>query len=223
MDTKEMMCRRAVLELSDGAVVNLGIGIPTGVADYIPENMTIVLQSENGCLMIGPTPAKGRQNSRYGNAGGLPVTLLPGGTHVDLATSFGIIRGGHVDVTIMGALEVDQEGSLANWGLEVAPGKYSPGPGGAMDLVAAAKKVIVMMQHQDKKGNSKLRKKCTLALTGKSCLDLIITDKAVFSLEDGKLVLKETAPGLSVEDIKAITEADFAVAPDVCEYRVNAA
>ena len=218
MDIREYICSRAALELNDGEVVNLGFGMPVGIVNYI-EGIDVILQSENGCLRMGPTPKKGTQSANNGNAAGFPITLLPGASIFDACVSFGIIRGGHVDATILGALEVDQEGSIANWGMEVAPNRFSPGPGGAMDLVSGANKVVAVLQHTDKKGNSKILKKCTMNLTGKGCLDVIITEKAVFHVGDGVLILKEIAPGLTVEDIKAITEADFTVAPDVCEYR----
>lgn len=219
MNVREYICRRAALELTDGAVVNLGFGMPTGVADVIPKGVNVILQSENGCLMMGPTPKKGQQSANNGNAAGFPITLLAGASVFDAIISFGIIRGGHVDATILGALEVDQEGSIANWGMELSKGLYSPGPGGAMDLVASARKVIAVLQHTDKKGESKIRKKCQLNITGKACVDVIITEKAVFHVKDGKLLLKEVAGGLSVDDIRAITEAEFAVAPDLCDYR----
>lgn len=219
MNVRDYMCSRAALELSDGAVVNLGFGIPTGVANFIPEGVNVILQSENGCLMMGPTPKKGKQSTNNANAAGFPITLLPGASVFDAVISFGIIRGGHVDATILGALEVDQEGSIANWGMELAPERYSPGPGGAMDLVASAKKVVAVLQHTDKKGNSKIRKKCSLNLTGKGCVDVVITDKAVFTVTDGAMTVTEIAPGLSVEDLRAMTEAEFTVSPDLCEYR----
>ena len=220
MDAKDMIARRAALELSDGEFVNLGFGMPTAVANYIPAGINVILQSENGCLMFGPTPKIGQQDADVANAGGQPITLMPGASIFDIATSFCIIRGGHVDTTILGALEVDQEGSIANWAMPLAPGRYSPGMGGAMDLVGGAKKVVATLQHNDKKGNSKVMKNCSLPLTGKSVLDVIITDKAVFHVNSNGLVLKEIAAGLTADDIRAITEAEFTVAPDVCEYRV---
>lgn len=219
MDIREYICRRAALELTDGAVVNLGFGMPTGVANFIPKGVNVILQSENGCLMMGPTPKKGEQSANNGNAAGFPITLLPGASIFDAVISFGIIRGGHVDATILGALEVDQEGSIANWGMELAPGRYSPGPGGAMDLVASAKKVVAILQHVDKKGESKIRKKCTLNLTGKGCVSVIITDKAVFVMENGRMILTEITPEMSVDQLRGITEAEFEVSPDLCAYR----
>lgn len=220
MSFKEMIARRAALELGDNEVVNLGFGIPTAVANYIPKGINVILQSENGCLMFGATPKLGQQDADVANAGGQPITLLPGASTFDLATSFCIIRGGHVDTTILGALEVDQEGNIANWAMPIAPGKYSPGMGGAMDLVGSARKVVATLQHTDKKGSPKIVKKCSLPLTGKGVLNVIITDKAVFEVTSGGLVLVEIAPGLSLEDIKVITDAEFTVAKDVCEYRL---
>jgi 3-oxoacid CoA-transferase B subunit len=220
MDFREMIARRAALELGDGEVVNLGFGMPTLVANYIPQGIDVVLQSENGCLLFGPTPALGKQDADVANAGGQPITLLPGASIFDLSTSFCIIRGGHVDTTILGALEVDQEGNIANWAMPLAPGKYSPGMGGAMDLVGGARKVVAVLQHTDKKGGSKVMKKCALPLTGKCVLNVIITDKAVFEVTPGGLVLKEVAPGMTAEDVVAITEANFTVAADLCEYRI---
>lgn len=221
MDFRETVSRRAALELKDGQVVNLGFGVPTAVSNYVPEGVEVILQSENGCLLFGPTPELGMQDADVGNAGGQPITLEPGTSIFDSAMSFLIIRGGHVDATFLGALEVDQEGNIANWALPLAPGRYSPGPGGAMDLVVGARKVVAMLQHTDKKGNSKIKKHCTLPLTGAGVVDVIITDKAVFNVIDGGLVLKEVAAGLNVEKIREITEADFTVADDLCEMRLS--
>jgi 3-oxoacid CoA-transferase B subunit len=217
MDSREMICRRAALELADGEVVNLGFGMPMGVANYIPAEKTIVLQSENGCLMFGPTPRLGFQDSDTANAGSMPITLKTGASVFDLFTSFGIIRGGHVTSAILGALEVDQEGSIANWSI---PGR-SPGMGGAMDLVAGAQRIIAILQHTDKSGASKVLKKCTLPLTGKGAVKVIITERAVFDVTAQGLVLKELAPGMTEGDLRAMTEADFTVAPRVAEYRLS--
>lgn len=216
MDFREMIARRAALELSDGEVVNLGFGMPMAVANFIPKEVEVVLQSENGCLVFGPTPKLGQQDSDVGNSGSMPITLLTGSSVFDIATSFGIIRGGHVDTAILGALEVDQNGGIANWSM---PGR-SPGMGGAMDLVTGARKIVAILQHNDKKGGSKILKECTLPLTAKSVVDVIITDKAVFNVTPDGLVLKEIVPGLSADDIKTITDADFTVASDLCEYRI---
>lgn len=220
MDYREMIARRAALELNDGEVVNLGFGMPTAVANYIPSGVNVILQSENGCLLFGPTPKLGQQDADNGNAGGQPITLLPGAAVFDLATSFSIIRGGHVDTTILGALEVDQEGNIANWAMVLAPGKYSPGMGGAMDLVGGARKVVAVLQHVDKKGQSKILKQCYLPLTGKGVVQVIVTDQAVFHVTPQGLVLKEIAAGLTEQDIRDITEAKFSVADDVRPYRV---
>ncbi len=217
MDTREVIARRAALELGDGEIVNLGFGMPLKVADYIPHGVEVILQSENGCLMTGPTPKRGEENGDNGNAGGMPLTLLKGASIFDIATSFGIIRGGHVNTTVLGALEVAQNGDLANWSM---PGR-SPGMGGAMDLVVGAKKVVVILQHTDKKGNSKILKECTLPLTAKAAVHVIITEQAVFHVTPDGLVLKEAIAGKTPEDIRAITEADFTVAPDFCEYRMS--
>lgn len=221
MDYRELIARRAALELEDGAVVNLGIGIPTQVANYIPEGVEVIMHAENGVLSYGATPEVGRQDADVFNAGAQPITLLPGAAIFDLSTSFGIIRGGHVSAVILGTLEVDQEGNIANWARELAPGRLGPGMGGAMELVSKARKVVVVTQHVVKNGGSKILKKCTLPLTGKGVVNVIITEKAVFHVTPQGLVLKEIAPGLTVEDIRVITEADFTVADDVCEYRIN--
>jgi 3-oxoacid CoA-transferase B subunit len=222
MEAKDAIARRAALELADGEVVNLGFGMPTAVANHIPEGVDVILQSENGCLMFGPTPALGEQDADVANAGGQPITLLPGASIFDLATSFGIIRGGHVDTTILGALEVDQEGCIANWAMPVAPGKYSPGMGGAMDLVGGARKVVAVLQHADKKGRSKVLKKCTLPITGKGVLKTIITEKAVFEVTPTGLVLTEIVADTTPDELRTITDADFVVSPDLCEYRLHA-
>ncbi|MDY0241127.1 MAG: 3-oxoacid CoA-transferase subunit B [Rhodospirillaceae bacterium] len=220
MEAKDLIARRAALELADGEIVNLGFGMPTEVANHVPAGVNVVLQSENGCLMFGPTPVLGKQDADIGNAGGQPITLLPGASIFDLATSFCIIRGGHVDTTILGALEVDQEGSIANWAMPVAPGKYSPGMGGAMDLVTGAHKVVAVLQHNDKKGGSKVLKKCSLPVTGKGVLKTIITEKAVFDVTPQGLVLKEIAEGLTPETLRDVTDADFTVDPGLCRYRL---
>lgn len=219
MDGKEMIARRAAKELSNGEVVNLGFGIPTAVANYIPEGVEVLLESENGALVFGGAPKLGEEDSDVGNAGGLPITMIPGSSCFDLATSFCIIRGGHVGTTILGALEVDQEGSIANWATPVAPGKWSPGMGGAMDLVTGAKKVIVTMIHTVK-GSPKILKKCTLPLTGKGCVSKIITEKCVFEVTDAGLLLVELAEGVTVDEIKTCTEAEFAVAAEMKPYQL---
>ena len=219
MDAREMIARRAAKELSDGQVVNLGIGIPTGVANYLPEGVELTLQSENGCLLFGPTPRLGDEDPDLANAGAQPISLLPGASVFDLATSFSIIRGGHVDITMLGALEVDQEGSIANWARPLAPGKFAPGMGGAMDLLFGARKVVVTVEHSGKRG-SKILKRCRLPITGKSVVDVIITEKAVFEVTDDGLVLIEVLEGLTVDDIRKITEADFVVAEKLGRYQL---
>jgi 3-oxoacid CoA-transferase B subunit len=216
MDAREMISRRAALELMDGEVVNLGFGMPMAVVNFIPKDRDVVLQSENGCFLFGPTPRLGQQDSDVANAGSMPITLKPGASVFDFATSFGIIRGGHVSSAVLGALEVDQEGNIANWSL---PGR-SPGMGGAMDLVAGARKIIAVLLHTDKAGASKVLKKCTLPLTGKGAVKVIITDKAVFQVTPEGLVLEEIVAGMSVDELKQITEAEFTTALDVREYRL---
>jgi len=210
-DAKEIIAERAARELKDGYIVNLGIGIPTLVANYIPEGVEVILQSENGILGMGPAPEPGEEDPNLVNAGGQMVTVKPGAVFFDSSLSFSIIRGGHVDVTILGALEVDEEGNLANW---IIPGKLVPGMGGAMDLVTGAKKVIVAMEHTAK-GKPKILKKCSLPLTGAKVVDMIITELGVFEVTDNGLVLKEISPGISIEDIKKVTEADFIVSKNL--------
>jgi 3-oxoacid CoA-transferase B subunit len=221
MDDREKIARRAALELDDGAVVNLGIGMPTAVANYIPKGVEVIMHAENGVLSYGATPVVGDQDPDVFNAGAQPITLLPGAAICDLATSFGIIRGGHVDAVILGTLEVDQHGNLANWARELAPGRLGPGMGGAMELVSKARKVVVVTQHTVKGKVSKILKDCTLPLTGKGVVNVIITEKAVFHVTPEGLVLKEMAPGMTVEEMRAITAADFTVADDLCEYRLG--
>jgi acetate CoA/acetoacetate CoA-transferase beta subunit len=206
MDVKTIIAKRVAQEFKDGDVVNLGIGIPTLAADFLPAGVRVTLQSENG--FVGLAPLEGQEDPDLVNAGGKPVSIISGGAVFDSAMSFAIIRGGHVDVTVLGALEVDQEGNLANW---MVPGKMVPGMGGAMDLVSGAKKVIVAMEHTAKDGVPKILKKCTLPLTGKGVVDYIITNLCVFKVTMVGLILKETAPGVTVEDVRAKTEAEFLV------------
>ncbi|MCM8711195.1 3-oxoacid CoA-transferase subunit B [Clostridium sp. SYSU_GA19001] len=211
MDSKEFIARRIAKELKDGDVVNLGIGLPTMVANYIPEGVNVTLQSENGFVGLGPAPEPGKENKDIVNAGGQPVTIQKGAAFFDSATSFGIIRGGHVDVTVLGALEVDEHGNLANY---MIPGKMVPGMGGAMDLVSGAKKVIIAMTHTAK-GEPKILKKCTLPLTAKGKVSLIVTELAVIEVTSHGLVLKEIAPGVSVVDVLKATDAHLIVADDL--------
>jgi 3-oxoacid CoA-transferase len=208
--TRDLMARLAAQELKDGYYVNLGIGIPTLVANYIPKGMTVHLQSENGLLGIGPFPAEDQVDPDLINAGKQTITTLPGSSFFSSADSFGMIRGGHVDLSILGGLEVAENGDLANW---MVPGKMVKGPGGAMDLVSGVKRVVVLMEHCSKDGASKVLKRCTLPLTGKGVVNKIITDLCVFEVEPGKgLVLAELHPGVTLEDVKARTAADFRVA-----------
>ena len=207
MDPKELIAKRIAREFSDGDLVNLGIGIPTLVADHIPPGVNIILHSENGFVGLGS--AAGANDPDLTNAGSKPVTIIPGGAIFDSVMSFTIIRGGHVAATVLGALEVDQEGNLANW---MVPGKIVPGMGGAMDLVVGAKRVIVAMEHTAKDGSPKILKKCTLPLTARQEVDMIVTNLAVFTRGPQGLVLTETAPGITVDMVRGVTEADFAVA-----------
>lgn len=208
---REFIARRAALELKDGDLVNLGIGLPTVVPDYIPEGVQVILQSENGLIGLGPTPEPGKEDKNLSNAGGGFVTLRKGASTFDSATSFGIIRGGHVDVTILGALQVDEKGNLANW---MIPGKLTPGMGGAMDLLIGAKKVILAMEHTAK-GSHKIMKECTLPLTAAGQVNLIITEMGVMEITPEGIVLKEINPEFTVEEVQAATEAKLIIAADL--------
>lgn len=210
--SRERIAKRIAKEFQDGDVVNLGIGMPTLVANYIPEGVDIVLQSENGFVGLGPAPAPGEEDRDIVNAGAQPVTIKAGGVFFDSAMSFTIIRGGHVDATVLGALEVDGKGNLANW---MIPGKMVPGMGGAMDLVVGAKKVIVATEHVNKNGQSKILKECRLPLTAAEQVNLIVTEMAVMEVTKEGLVLRETAPGLTVDDVVKATEAELIIPADV--------
>lgn len=213
---REVIAKRVAQELEDGDVVNLGIGLPTLVANYIPEGVDVTLQSENGFVGIGAAPQPGQEDKDLVNAGGLPVTVVPGAAFFDSSMSFSIIRGGHVDATVLGALEVDQEGNLANW---MIPGKKVPGMGGAMDLVVGAKKVIVAMEHTAK-GTPKILKKCTLPLTAAHQVNLIITEMAVLEVTKDGLVLKELGPESTIEDVKNATIADLIIPENVKKMNI---
>lgn len=207
MEVRERIARRVAKELKNGEVVNLGIGIPTMVAGYIPEDVHIVLQSENGFLGLGPPAQAGQEDLDLVNAGGFFSTVLPGASFFDSSMSFSLIRGGHVDVTVLGALQVDEKGNLANWAI---PGKTVPGVGGAMDLTVGAGRVIIAMEHTAK-GKPKILKNCTLPLTAVGEVDMIVTELAVMQLTRHGIELKEVASGISVEEVQAVTEAELIV------------
>lgn len=213
---KEFIAKRVAKELKDGDVVNLGIGLPTMVANYVPEGINIFFQSENGFIGLGPAPVAGDEDARIVNAGGQSVTILPGGVFFDSAASFGIIRGGHVDITVLGALQVDEKGNLANW---MIPGKMVPGMGGAMDLVVGAKKVIIAMEHTVK-GNHKILKECTLPLTAACEVNLIITEMGVIEVTHNGLILKEINPEFTVEDVQNATGAKLTISENLINMEI---
>lgn len=211
---KEQIAQRIARELRDGYYVNLGIGIPTLVANYIPAGVNVVLQSENGILGMGPFPFEGDEDADLINAGKQTITTMPGSAIFDSAMSFGMIRAGKVDLTVLGAMEVSENGDIANWKI---PGKMVKGMGGAMDLVAAAKNIIVAMQHTDKAGNSKLLASCTLPITGLQCVKKVVSDLGVFDIRKDGFHCLERAPGVSVEEIRAKTAGRLTIADDVPE------
>lgn len=214
MLTKEQIAQRISKEVKDGMYVNLGIGIPTLVANYVPEDISVEFQSENGVLGMGPFPYEGEEDADLINAGKQTITILPGGSFFDSAFSFGMIRSQKVDLTILGAMEVSENGDIANWKI---PGKMVKGMGGAMDLVASAENIIVAMMHVNKAGESKILKKCTLPLTGVNCVKKVVTELAVMEITDKGFKLLERAPGISVEDIVKATEAELIIEGDIPE------
>jgi acetate CoA/acetoacetate CoA-transferase beta subunit len=217
MDAPTIIAKRIAQELQTGMLVNLGIGIPTLVSRYVPSNIHVYFQSENGLIGTGAVPDEGMAHPTLTDAGGSPVTALPGASTFDSAMSFGLIRGGHVDITVLGGLQISQDGLLANW---MIPGKMVPGMGGAMDLVTGAARVIVAMQHTAK-GNSKIVKKCSLPLTSLRTVEMVVTELAVIEFSEGSAILTETAPGVSVSQVLDSTEADLHVSPSLKQMPVN--
>lgn len=216
MNMKQLIAARAAKEIQDGDIVNLGIGIPTLVADFLPNDKEVFLHTENGLLGVGPTPFEGEADPEIINAGKLPVTARIGASYFSSSESFAMIRGGHVDIAILGALQVSENGDIANWAI---PGKDILGVGGAMDLVAGAKKVIVTTQHCSKNGEPKILRSCEYPITAKGAMSLLITEHAVFRFIDGKMVLEELGQGMTLEKLKEITPAKYMVSPSLAKYQ----
>ncbi len=212
---REIIAKRVALELKDGDVVNLGIGLPTLVPNYLPDNVSLTLQSENGLLGMGPTPEEGQENEDMLNAGGGYITAFPGASTFDSSISFSVIRGGHVDVTVLGAMQVDVKGDLANWSI---PGKLTPGMGGAMDLLTGARRVVLAMEHTAK-GNHKILNKCNLPLTAKGQVNTIVTEMGVMDITSDGIILKEINPIFTVEQVQEATEAKLIIADDLCDMK----
>ncbi len=214
---KDIIAKRVALEFEDGMLVNLGRGIPLLVPKYLPKDYLVWCESENGVIGVGPAPEKGKENPFLTDAANMPATILPGGCTFDSAKSFGIVRGGHLDYSVLGTFQVDQEGNIANW---TVPGEAYTGMGGAMDLVAGAKKIIVATEHCDKNGLSKILKKCTFPLTGIKCVDIIVTELAFMVVTEAGLELREVAPGISVEEVIAKTDAELIIPESVSEMPI---
>ncbi|WP_369899815.1 3-oxoacid CoA-transferase subunit B [Bacillus manliponensis] len=212
VDIRNKIAKRAAKEIKNGMIVNLGIGIPSLVPNHLPHDMNVMFHAENGIVGMGATPAKGEEDENLCNAAGLPTSIIAGASYFDSCTAFGIIRKGLLDVTILGSLQVSAQGDLANW---IVPGKRVPGIGGAMDLAQKAKRVVVVMNHVDKYGNAKIVSECTLPLTSKKCVDVIITDMAVMEVTDDGLILKELMSPYTIEDVTANTGAPFQIGSDL--------